>query len=326
MPDTLIRSVTVAGGTALAVAALAAPIVHKLLLRLGSRQTVSEHVPEHAAKQGTPTMGGLIVVLGLLAGLLASGVDRIAFWVVLVVWFAMIGFLDDFVVPRMMTGKRGLGWMPKLGLQVLPFAALWAIAPATPWIVIAITGFVVLFFANAYNFADGMDGLAGGLGVILAGTLAAMSATGLENTPRVMVAMAALTLALIPFLFLNAPPAKVFMGDVGSLPIGAVLGMAFLETTVFREPGFTDTLYLAPGLLIAGVLLAELVPVPLQIASAKLRKGKRLFPFRTPVHHAFQAAGWPETRVVWMFLLVQLLLSLAGLAWCGWIGSAGVAD
>lgn len=308
------------GLVAFVVAALFAPLIKSFLLKLGSRQTVSEHVPEHAAKQGTPTMGGLIVVVGVVAAFITQGQVKNNFTLYLFLWFAMIGFLDDFVVPRSGGGKRGLGWLPKLGLQIVPFIALFALAPTTPLWIIGLMAFVVLFFANAFNFSDGMDGLAGGIGGILAFTLFAcpflvlMLNPGANVDTSLLPILFALGLAIIPFLYMNAPPAKMFMGDVGSLPIGALLGMGFLQSTVFRDPYEPSLERMVPFIPCLLVLIAELVPVPLQIGSAKLRKGKRLFPFRTPIHHGFQAAGWPETRVVSVFLLTQLLLALATVA------------
>lgn len=321
MNDALVLVSLRSGGAALVASAIAAPIIYKLLIRMGSRQTVSEFVPEHGAKQGTPTMGGLIMVVGVLAALIASGERTNFFTGFLFVWFAFIGFLDDFLVPRLMPGKRGLGWMPKLVLQFVPFLVMWLLEPAAPMWLIGVTAFTVLFFANAYNFADGMDGLAGGIGMSLAvGTVLIALLLGHPGAVHTQIPLlVGLLVSFVPFLYLNAPPARVFMGDVGSLPIGALLGMGFLQSTLFVDPAVTNwnnLLYASPLLI---VLIIELVPGPLQIASAKLRKGKRLFPFSTPVHHGFQAAGWPETRVVATFVLTQFLAMIAAVALCAYI-------
>lgn len=320
MNEPLVMASLRSGGAALIASAVAAPILYKLLIRMGSRQTVSEFVPEHGAKQGTPTMGGLIMVVGVLAALISSGDSTNFFTGFLFVWFAFIGFLDDFLVPRLMPGKRGLGWMPKLLLQFVPFLVMWALAPTAPLWLIGITAFTVLFFANAYNFADGMDGLAGGIGMVLAAGMIVIAV--MLGKPGAVLGhvplLVGLLLSFVPFLYLNAPPAKVFMGDVGSLPIGALLGMAFLQSTVFVDPAVTNWEALICALPLLIVLVIEIVPGPLQIASAKLRKGKRLFPFSTPVHHGFQAAGWPETRVVATFVLTQFLAMVAAVAWCAY--------
>ncbi len=286
-----------------------APLVYRLLLKTQSRQKVSEFVPEHAAKEGTPTMGGFIVLIGLAGAFWFVPRGEILTPLVLVVGFALIGFVDDYIVPRLAAGTRGLGWKQKFFLQVVIAAAAYVLGGVTDAGALAFLIFFVMFFANAYNFADGMDSLAGGLAVMIALGLAVvgrMSMLDADTEMAVLALMAGLAAASVPFLFYNAPPAKVFMGDVGALPVGALLGWAFLE--VGRPSPFVpNDLNLYATVLIALVLVAELVPVPLQVLSVKLRKGKRLFP-RTPIHHAFQHAGWPETRVVWLFHLVQAVL------------------
>lgn len=298
------------------MSAIIAPLVYRLLLRLNSRQTVSQYVPEHAAKQGTPTMGGLVIVVGVIAAFLATGEPSNNFALFVFVWYTLIGVLDDFIVPRMVKGKRGLDWMPKLALQILPFVALQLFMPGVPIWVTAVTAFVVLFFANAYNFSDGLDGLSGGLGGVLALTIFAcpVLVAALNPTAHVdktlLPVVFGLGLAFVPFLYFNAPPAKMFMGDAGSLPIGSLLGMGFIQATLFRDPYVPSVERILPFVPCLLVLLIELVPVPLQIASAKLRKGKRMFPFKTPVHHEFQSRGVPETRVVAWFVLTQFVLSL----------------
>ncbi len=329
------------------VSAVCAFPVYKLLLKLKSRQVVSQHAPEgHQVKQGTPTMGGLIIVLGLLAGLFISSltavtsrVDRpngfddanvipgldsalLGAVLVLLVGFASIGFVDDFVVPRLFPGKRGLGWKQKIALQtgiaILATGVLlgWAVTPKAACFV-----FLILFCANAYNFLDGLDALAGSVLIVLSGglmLLATMSGGG-----SISPILQALIGATIPFLFINAPPAKLFMGDVGSLPIGAILGVVFSLLLYPPNGGWTFyTLYsssmvvttsggmmpaMVPSLLVIGlVLIAELVPVPLQIFWVKVFK-RKLFVY-TPIHHAFEKKGWAESRIVWTFVLVQVLL------------------
>jgi phospho-N-acetylmuramoyl-pentapeptide-transferase len=129
--------------------------------------------------------------------------------------------------------------------------------------------------------------------------------------------------AFIPFLFWNAPPAKVFMGDVGSLPIGAFFGACaaklVLAHSYFQtyDPGFVGGYsygsLLVPVLIVSVVMIIELVPVPMQVGYYKLTK-KRIFPM-TPIHHSFEVKGWPETRVAWSFILFQLLLVVLALAY-----------
>ncbi len=310
-----------------AVAALFAWPIYKGLLAMKSRQTVSEFAPEgHQLKQGTPTMGGLIIVVGVLPVLLwhpfldafrgfgesvRSSSSPEWSWAALVVFigFALIGFIDDFVVPRMMPGKRGLGWKQKLLMQfAIGGVGAWLL---TGWFAMPaiLTLFTVLFFANAFNFVDGLDGMAGTVLLSLAVGLCILGGVRGYNTLQAPT-MLALVGATIPFLFLNAPPAKLFMGDVGSLPIGALLGLAVSWIAFVPAPearNFVSNTEVLTGLGILSLLMvAELVPVPLQIFWVKVFK-KKLFPY-TPIHHAFEKAGWKETRVAAMFALIQFLL------------------
>jgi phospho-N-acetylmuramoyl-pentapeptide-transferase len=297
------------------VAAISAWPIYKLLLAWKSRQTVSQYAPEgHQAKQGTPTMGGLIILAGAFAGvafygLSASQTYLIGPSLVLIGGFGLIGFVDDFVVPRLWANKRGLGWKQKIVMQVaVALLAAWLLAGRHgDALQLATCVFIILFFANAYNFSDGLDGLAGSLLLTLGIGIAAVTVHGqLSLSLEPLVVLASLMAATIPFLFLNAPPAKVFMGDVGSLPIGACLGLLFVVLTS-TDADQEKVMTIWPAVILSLIMVAELVPVPLQILSVKLRK-KRLFPY-TPIHHAFEKAGWPETKVVWMFALAQLTLS-----------------
>jgi len=315
--------------------------IYRVLIAMKSRQTVSQYAPEaHQKKQGTPTMGGLIVAIGFLIGslgfVLASSSStqgtnslRSLGIIGLFVGFTVIGFIDDFVVPRL-SKKRGLEWKEKIVMQ-------FAVAGGCAWIMcgefsatmLAVV-FFILFFSNAYNFSDGLDALAALLLIGLGGGLLfiahARDAVNLEPI------LAALLGASLPFLYLNKPKAKIFMGDVGSLPIGAVLGLA---VSALAFPNDFDFLYARPVIAtlglqpayyrpqpewllyvalfaISGMMIVELVPVPLQILSVKLRK-KRLFSF-TPIHHAFERKGWPERKVVGVFCGCQLALTLIAIA------------
>lgn len=282
--------------------------IYRLLLVAKARQTVSQYLGQtHQAKQGTPTMGGLIIVLAALFAMLVLSVDLRL--VLLFAGFSLIGFADDYIVPRMMPGKRGLGWIPKLAMQVaVSVACLWTL-PGMSLATMGLALLFILFMANAYNFSDGLDGLAGGLFIVLALGILSIDPRHFDG-PAMPFALLAVLGGVIPFLFLNAPPAKVFMGDVGSLPIGALLGMA--ATDLWTSYGASDAPLAGYGAVavLFFVMIAELVPVPLQILSVKLRKGKRLFP-RTPIHHAFELYNWPESRITWSFILVQVICAFA---------------
>lgn len=328
-------------------AILSRPILN-LLIRAKSRQTVSSHLEGHAVKQGTPTMGGFIILVGMFAGTLLGGPDQgttallgIGFL------FALIGVVDDYVVPRLMPGKRGLGWKQKILMQVVA-AVVPLVMLGKDGSMIALGAFVILFFANAYNFSDGLDGLAG---TILIGMLIGIFLIPTALTPHFKIPTlpyVSMLGGLLVFLYWNAPRARVFMGDVGSLPIGAMLGGAWFcggwdfpaigisSSGVMSPPSSppvpnAESLIL-PVLIWSIPMICELVPVPLQVFSVKVFK-KKLFPF-TPIHHAFEEiklkpgeteetesyierkknsprwAHWPETRIVFTFAIFQLLCSL----------------
>jgi phospho-N-acetylmuramoyl-pentapeptide-transferase len=246
--------------------------------------------------------------------------------------------------------------LPKLLLQIVAVAVGFQLAPTgigstdvpvTPpfefqLLTLVEVGFVVLFFANAFNFADGLDGLAAFvcLGILLG--LACIGAfTGNDTFPGAWIG--GTFGAVIPFLVLNVHPAKIFMGDVGALPLGALLGSATstLLPLVVVEPSnvvrTSSGMFIAKHtswelaslpwwvpialMLLSGVMIAELVPVALQILWVKLFK-RKLF-LRTPIHHAFEVMGWPETKIVRLFALTQLGLSAAA-AMVVWIGTRGM--
>ncbi len=291
---------------ALVVAAVASPFIMRALVAAKSRQTVSQHLPEHAHKQGVPTMGGLIVLVGWVLGSLASPTPMLGPGVAVILLFAAIGFADDYLVPRLQPGKRGFGWITKLGLQVLaaiPAAFIPYETEIQPNMrIVAVVW--VLFYANAFNFADGLDNLAGGIALWLVVGLQVILAqtTGLDPS------LSALFAALLPFMVWNAAPAKVFMGDVASLPIGAYFGFA-----TFRLVAQPASQSVWPVLVLSVVMFVMVVPVVLQIASVKVLK-RRMFQFKTPVHHAFQEHGWDEPRIVSLFHAAQIVCSVGAVA------------
>lgn len=300
------------------VAAISAYPLLTLIRLLKARQTINRFAPEsHQAKQGTPTMGGLIVLAGL-AGLAAmrSETAPVVGWTLL---FGLIGFVDDYVVPRLMPGKRGLGWLPKLAMQIGAASlapTLIGLRPGVATIAVAVV--VVLFFVNAYNFADGLDGLAGSLGVVHFAALAVLG--GVLGVSLPVGVLGAAVGGLVMFLFLNAPPAKVFMGDTGSLVLGALMGLATLGFATGPTGDLALGASLGPVAVLSLVMVAELVPVPLQVGWYKLTK-KRLFPM-TPIHHGFEKVGWPESRVVWCFALAQFVFAIVAIWWALKLGGA----
>ncbi|MGV3616714.1 MAG: hypothetical protein ACO1SV_15410 [Fimbriimonas sp.] len=321
-------------------AAVLAWPVYRALLALKARQTVSQHVAEHAHKQGTPTMGGLMILCGLIpsAAWVTMAGDENRFGMrtegilILIIGYALIGFVDDFVVPRLLKGKRGLGWGQKLLLQIGVATIAGMMLSPISGLALAFGVFCVLFFSNAYNFTDGLDWLAGTVLLALASGGAYMAY--LLGAPEVTELFVGLVGATLPFMVMNRPPAKIFMGDVGSMPIGGIFGLGF---AAIAWPGVTPALGSVPVkslladstgpvwltqprewivwaaiVVISVVMMMELLPVPIQIASVKLRK-KKVFPM-TPIHHAYQKAGWKETRIVAMFFSIQVACALIAVA------------
>ncbi len=322
-------------GLGFAISAVLSFPIMALLKAMKSRQTVSQHAPEgHQKKQGTPTMGGLIILAGFFGALPfiskavvfepSGGTVSMMPLALLMALFALIGFVDDYLVPRLMPGKRGLGWKQKILMQLVCAIVPLYLGGYTDPVTLGYGTFLILFFANAYNFSDGLDWLSGTIlfGMLLGmiGLTANDIALPIERSYCVTPIFALLG-ALIPFLAWNKPKAKVFMGDVGSLPIGAFLGgywflqkydiqaMTANPMHALVQPG---TLYVALGIW-SVMMIVELVPVPIQIASVKLFK-RKVFPY-TPVHHAFEKAGWPEFRVVMLFAGCQLVLSALAVFW-----------
>ena len=277
-----------------AIAAVLAWPTLLLLRKIRSEGMISPYTPEHQVKAGTPNMGGIFVIIAVLVSLLVK-TEGSATLVIVVACFAAIGFLDDFVLPRA-TGKRGLGWMPKLVLEVVVVAlAMFIDSTISAW-----TAFSILFFANAVNFADGLDALAGSLFIFATIPFIVFFTSAGVALPAALGAAA--IGALLPFLVLNAPPAKVFMGDVGSLALGAGFGYMFAgspwQTTAWPW-------------VVALIFIIELALVPIQIVAVKTIK-RRVFP-ATPIHHGFEKIGWPESRIVWLFVVAQVILSSAAL-------------
>lgn len=276
---------------------------------------VREHTPEgHQKKNNTPTMGGLFFLpAAAFAGLLDASAGDARYQVLLIgiAVFALIGFADDLFKIKKQQGvwartkfiQQWLAALAVAGLLVfyghlstvvqIPCAG-WAIDFGLWYVLWA--AFVIVACANAVNLTDGLDGLAT-CAILPPLVLAALLAVG---TGWASGFAAALCLAgsLLGFLWFNAHPARVFMGDVGALALGAALALMFL---------ITKQELLIP--LAGGVFLIEELSVMLQVLSYKLRR-KRIFKM-APIHHHFELSGMPETKIVAIFSLISCLLSLA---------------
>lgn len=279
-------------------------------------QTTREEGPLwHEVKTGTPTMGGTVFVsvsvVMILIYALISGQWHAHVWMILftLILFGGIGFVDDFI-SIFKKQNEGLTAKQKFMLQNI-FALFIMILPYVMGtslhfnvfnfvidnlIVIIIFGFIwINGFSNAVNLTDGLDGLAAGLNIIAYSTYALLAY--FEGNTIIYTYCLIIVGSLIAFLYFNHKPAKIFMGDVGSLALGAGLAVISLQ---LNNPW---------SLLIVGfVFVAETLSVILQVASFKLT-GKRIFKM-SPIHHHFEMVGWSETKVVNVFWLVGLVLSI----------------
>ena len=291
------------------------PII-ALLRRRKLGQTISEDGPEsHKPKAGTPTMGGLIIILGLAAAIiykaLADGIAPEAWAViVLVALYAALGLVDDYLTVHPWRGVRGISSKPKATIQIIlaaafvyvvhtlrPGAALsvsgWTFAAGTLYAVLAVV--FVGGMANFVNITDGLDGLVSGLTVLLAAVYCL--AMPYDSPHFLMMALAASTLA---FLWYNANPARVFMGDTGSLAIGAAIaGIAVVENQ--------EIFVIVAGL----VFVLDGFSTMIQWAVFKFTRittgtGRRVFK-KSPIHHHFELSGWAEPTVVTRFWIMGAL-------------------
>ena len=311
----------------------------RLIQNTGRGQQIRDDGPAtHLVKRNTPTMGGIVIIVSMLASsLLWCDLTNPYFWIcfVVVLCFGLIGFVDDYSKISRLSSK-GLSMRQKLALQsVFAIAALVFVAFYTPikehsgllipyWkdliVPIGATGFIVLGYfvlvgsSNAVNLTDGLDGLAimpcvmisGGLAVFayVTGHAVFSSYLGIPHIPGVselVIFCAALVGAGLAFLWFNAYPAEVFMGDTGSLSLGAALGMVAI--LVRQEIVF---------FIMSLVFVVEALSVMVQVFSYKLT-GQRVFRM-APLHHHFELKGWRENQVVIRFWIITFVLLLVGLS------------
>ncbi len=313
-------------------------------IRLLQKQQIGQFVrndgPEsHLSKQGTPTMGGVLIIFGILvATLLWADLSNFDIWIVLFVLlsFGAVGFLDDY---KKVIKKQSLGLRAKEKYLYLTIAGLIAscalhftakteadTALLIPYfkdlaiplgiLFIPFSYLVIVGASNAVNMTDGLDGLAimptimvgGALGIFayIAGNVIYSDYLALpfvDGAGELLIVCAAIVGAGLGFLWFNTYPALVFMGDVGALALGGVLGV--IAVIVRQELVF---------FIMSGVFVVETLSVILQVGSYKLRK-KRLFRM-APIHHHFELKGWPEPRVIvrfWIFTFILVLIGLASL-------------
>jgi phospho-N-acetylmuramoyl-pentapeptide-transferase len=329
-----------ATATGLLIVFLFGPWMISLLrLRQGKGQPIREDGPQShlLTKRGTPTMGGLMILAGvLISTLLWANLENHYVWIVLFVTmgFGAIGFYDDYLKVTKQSHK-GFSGRSRLAIEAL-IAALACIAisyMATPglankvalpfskelifnlgWFFVVFGGFVIVGAGNAVNITDGLDGLAIVPVMIAAGTFGFIAyLTGnavfsnylqihfVPGTGELAVICGALIGAGLGFLWFNAPPAQIFMGDTGSLALGGLLGTVAVAAK--------HEVVLA---IVGGLFVLEIFSVIIQVTSFKLT-GKRVFKM-APIHHHFEQLGWTEPQVVIRFWIVSVVLALVGLA------------
>jgi phospho-N-acetylmuramoyl-pentapeptide-transferase len=309
-------------------------LIRKLsALRIG--QPIREIGPDHQAKEGTPTMGGLLILFSLLVSvLLWSELDHRMVWILvgLTAGYGVLGFIDDY--QKVTQGSSaGISARTKLVWQIL-FATGVAIAiytdPAfdkelavpffknfTPNIgvfYVPLAAFIIVAASNGVNLTDGLDGLAIGPVMITAATFLLLSYaaghTGIAEYLNIKYVPGSGQLAIfcgamvggsLGFLWFNASPAELFMGDVGSLALGGALGT--IAVLIRQE------ILLA---VVGGIFVVETVSVIIQVASFKLT-GKRVF-LMAPIHHHFEKLGWAEQKIVIRFWIVSIILALVALS------------
>lgn len=302
---------------AFGISVLLSPIIIPFLKKLKFGQTIREEGPEsHLKKSGTPTMGGIIFLISILITSLFFIKDYPEIGAVLIatLGFGLVGFVDDFIKVVM---KRSLGlraWQKIIGQFIVTLAFILYITKCLDFDTTMIIPFVnktvdlgiwfypILFFVmigtvNGSNFTDGLDGLASSVTAIIAVYFTVFAVALKSGVAPVSSAMFG---ALLGFLVFNVYPAKVFMGDTGSLALGGfVSSLAY----IFKMPLII--------VIVAFIYLIEVCSVIIQVISFKTT-GKRVFKM-APIHHHFELCGWPETKVVAMFSIVTAILCLIGI-------------
>jgi phospho-N-acetylmuramoyl-pentapeptide-transferase len=315
------------------------PLINFLRLRQGRGQPIRSDGPEShiLTKAGTPTMGGLLILSAILVStLLWARWSNGFIWIVLFVTlgFGLIGFADDYAKVTKQTHNGVAGWLRlAIGFGIALVAGTWAMAlhPADlagqlafpvfktylldlGWLFVPFAMLVIVGSANAVNLTDGLDGLAIMPVMIAAGTLGVIAYVvgrvdftdylGIHFVPgtgEITIFVAALLGGGLGFLWYNAPPAAVFMGDTGALALGGALGAIAVATK--------HEIVLA---IVGGLFVVEALSVIIQVAYFK-RTQKRVF-LMAPIHHHFEKKGWAEPQIVIRFWIISLILAMIGLA------------
>jgi phospho-N-acetylmuramoyl-pentapeptide-transferase len=329
-----------AGITALVLSFLLGPRLIRFLERRQLGQEIRPEGPQsHHAKKGTPSMGGVLIILCTVGPTLVWGnLNNIYVWIAVLsmVLFGLVGLIDDVLKVRR---KRSLGLRPgqKIVLQIglatlvglvfiwmgsrgqfslaLSFPFFKELMPFLGWFYLPWIVFILVGSSNAVNLADGLDGLAIGLTLISATALTALTYVAghadwsrylniarVPQAAELTVFAGAFTGACLGFLWYNCHPAQVFMGDVGALALGGTMAVIAL---LIKQEFLLFT--------VAGVFILEALSVLLQVSYFKVSKGRRIFKM-APLHHHFELSGWPEERVVIRFWILGIIFALFSLS------------
>jgi phospho-N-acetylmuramoyl-pentapeptide-transferase len=300
-------------------------------------QYIRDNGPKtHFDKAGTPTMGGTLIIISITVSILLwSDLTNYFVWIVLfvLIGYGLIGFVDDYLM-QIKKQSKGLSVRKKLALQVIialvagflvyispgfstqitiPFFK--NISPDFGWVYIIFAAFVIVGASNAVNLTDGLDGLAIGPVVIAAATYMIFAYVAghvkiadylqlnyVAGGGELAIFCGALAGAGIGFLWFNSYPAQIFMGDVGSLSLGAALGVIAVITK--------QEILLA---LVGGLFVIEALSVIFQVGFFKMTRGKRIFRM-APLHHHFELKGWPEPKVIVRFWIIAIALALLAMS------------
>ena len=303
-----------------------------MLKKMKVSQRISVYVNDmHRKKDGTPTMGGLIFIIPVIITIIILYLFKkieFSYNLLIIIFtfiaYALIGFLDDYLIIKRKSNK-GLTEIQKLLCQIIVAiiffyffvksgneSLIWIrslnLRLEIGWIYGLFILFILVASSNAVNITDGLDGLAGGLSSIafLTFGIIVWSSGGLEGYEDIAVFCFILIGGILGFLVFNLNPAKVFMGDTGSLALGSTLGAIAIIT---RHEFLL--------ILIGIVFVIETLSCVIQIIYYKIT-GKRFFPM-TPIHHSFEKLGWKETDIVKLFLFIGLFASMVAIIVCVWI-------
>ncbi len=323
--------------TAFLICVLLGPWVIRKLSEMQIGQYIREDGPQdHVKKAGTPTMGGILIIFSLIVStLLWSNLTNYYIWIVLIITtgYGIIGFVDDYLM-QVKKKNKGLSVRSKLLMQIIlaivtgvliylspdfntrvtiPFFK--NISPDLGWVYIIFCAFVIVGTSNAVNLTDGLDGLAIGPVIIVSVTYMVFSYVSghvkiadylqinyVSGSGELAIFCGSLAGAGIGFLWFNTYPAQIFMGDVGSLPLGGSLGVVAVITK--------QEILLV---LVGGLFVVEALSVIFQVGFFKMTNGRRIFRM-APLHHHFELKGWPEPKVIVRFWIIAIALALIAMS------------